>query len=59
MRLALEGRDSLSDIDKSLLVEILKERGRTELEYGQEISFGTVKLVKRVTGNVSVFFGNK
>lgn len=60
MRIAADhhtGVIKLSDLDKSLLLELLREKGREELDYGQEIEVGTVRLVKRVTGSVSVFFG--
>ena len=61
MRIAAEhkngGSTSLSAIDERLLLELLKERGREELDYGQELVIDSVKIVRRVTGNVSVFFG--
>ncbi len=60
MRIAADhhqGVIKLSDLDKSLLLELLREKGREELDYGQEIELETVRLVKRVTGSVSVFFG--
>lgn len=60
MRIAADhhqGIIKLSDLDKSLLLELLREKGREELDYGQEIELETVRLVKRVTGSVSVFFG--
>ncbi|MGD9683493.1 MAG: hypothetical protein AB7W16_20195 [Candidatus Obscuribacterales bacterium] len=55
----MDGKESLSEMDRSLLVEILKERGHKELDYGEELTCGSIRLVKRVTGNVSLFFGNK
>ncbi len=60
MRIAADhknGGSSLSPIDERLLLELLKERGRDELDYGQELIVDRVKIVRRVTGNVSVFFG--
>ncbi|MDZ4835974.1 MAG: hypothetical protein SGJ27_19515 [Candidatus Melainabacteria bacterium] len=61
MRIAADhkngGSTSLSPIDERLLLELLKERGRDELDYGQELIVDRVKIVRRVTGNVSVFFG--
>ncbi|MBK9144389.1 MAG: hypothetical protein IPM23_17985 [Candidatus Melainabacteria bacterium] len=59
MQIAMDGKESLSEMDRSLLVEILKERGHRELDYGEELTCGSIRLVKRVTGNVSLFFGNK
>ena len=60
MRIASDhksGGSSLTPIDERLLLELLKERGRDELDYGQELVVDGVKIVRRVTGNVSVFFG--
>lgn len=60
MRIAKEhknGGGGLTPIDERLLLELLKERGREELDYGQELVIDSVKIVRRVTGNVSVFFG--
>lgn len=51
------GSVNLNSIDHQLLIELLKERGRMELDYGQELVVDSVKIVRRVTGNVSVFFG--
>jgi hypothetical protein len=51
------GSINLSLVDESLLIELLKERGREELDFGQELVVDTVKIVRRVTGNVSIFFG--
>lgn len=62
MRIAAEhktGGKSLTPIDERLLLELLKERGREELDYGQELVVDSVKIIRRVTGNVSVFFGKK
>lgn len=49
----------MSHLEKCLLIETIKEKAFGELDFGEEISTGTVKLVKRVTGNVSIFFGQK
>ncbi len=60
MRVASDFRNGvcqLSNVDKELLVALLKERARKELEYGQELAVDQVKLVRRVTGAVCVFFG--
>ena len=47
---------TLSDNDKGLLLEFLREKGRDELELGQELEHDKVRLVRRVTGAVSIFF---
>ncbi|MBX9691806.1 MAG: hypothetical protein K2Z81_05435 [Cyanobacteria bacterium] len=60
MRVAADFRNGacqLSNVDRELLVALLKERASKELDYGQELSVDQVKLVRRVTGAVSVFFG--
>lgn len=60
MQLALSdknGQLNLSDVDRELLVAMLKQKAFDELDYGQEVVLETIKVVKRVTGNVSVFFG--
>ncbi len=60
MRIAAESKSGsvkLSDIEQQLLLEMLKERGREELDFGQELVVDSVKIVRRVTGNVSIFFG--
>lgn len=46
----------LSDEDKQGLISMLKKKGEEELEYGQEIEYEGVRLVKRVTGALGVFF---
>ncbi len=46
----------LTEEEMRELIEILKERGQTELELGEEINYANVRLVRRVTGVVSVFF---
>lgn len=50
------GKLELSELDKGLLLELLREKGREELEFGQELEHEKVRLVKRVTGAVSIFF---
>lgn len=49
-------RISLSDDEKKQVIALLKIRGAEELEYGQEIEYDTVRLVRRVTGAVGVYF---
>lgn len=46
----------LSDEEKQGLIALLKKRGEEELEYGQEIEHEGVRLVKRVTGALGVYF---
>jgi len=50
------GLITLSDNEKGLLLEFLREKGRDELELGQELEHDKVRLVRRVTGAVSIFF---
>lgn len=51
-------RIELSDAERDLLIGMLKERGRTELEYGEELEIDDVRLVHRVTGAVSIYFNS-
>ena len=46
----------LSQVERDRLFELLKERGRLELEYGEELEIDTVKLIRRVTGAVGIYF---
>jgi hypothetical protein len=50
------GLIQLSETEKGLLLEFLREKGRDELELGQEMEHEKVRLVRRVTGAVSIFF---
>ena len=50
------GNLALSETESELLIAIIKEKAWQELEYGEEMVVDKVKLVKRVTGNVSLFF---
>ncbi len=47
---------SLTDDERLQLVALLKKRAEDELDYGQEIECETVRVVRRVTGAVGVFF---
>lgn len=49
-------RLELSDSEKKDLIAILKQRGQEELEYGQELEIDSVRLLRRVTGAVGVYF---
>ncbi len=42
----------LSQTERDRLFDLLKERGRAEFEYGEELEIDTVKLIRRVTGAV-------
>lgn len=49
-------RITLSEEERKKVIDLLKKKGAEELEYGQEIEFDTVRLVRRVTGAVGVYF---
>jgi len=49
-------RVELAPLEKDLLISTLKERGRAELDFGQEIEFENVRLIRRVTGAVGIYF---
>ena len=49
-------RITLSEDERKQVIALLKQKGAEELEYGQEIEFDTVRLVRRVTGAVGVYF---
>ncbi|PZM85962.1 MAG: hypothetical protein DKT66_00730 [Candidatus Melainabacteria bacterium] len=49
-------RITLSEEERKMVIDLLKKKGAEELEYGQEIEFDTVRLVRRVTGAVGVYF---
>lgn len=49
-------RIQLSDSEKKALIDLLKLRGQEELEYGQEMEVDSVRLLRRVTGAVGVYF---
>jgi hypothetical protein len=46
----------LSDEERDSLKSVLKLRAQAELDYGQEIKSGKARLIRRVTGSVSMFF---
>jgi hypothetical protein len=46
----------LAEDERVLLINLLKEKGASELEYGEEIEVDDVRLVRRVTGAVGVYF---
>lgn len=49
-------RITLSEEERKMVIDLLKKKGAEELEYGQEIEFDAVRLVRRVTGAVGVYF---
>ncbi|MBZ0185823.1 MAG: hypothetical protein K8F91_06175 [Candidatus Obscuribacterales bacterium] len=46
----------LGDADKQMAIDLLKARAKDELEFGQEIAVDKVRLIKRVTGAVGLYF---
>ena len=46
----------LSDEEKENAIAILKSRAIEELDYGEELKVGKVRLIKRVTGAVGLYF---
>ncbi|MBX9938268.1 MAG: hypothetical protein K2Y32_03400 [Candidatus Obscuribacterales bacterium] len=50
------GRLTLTQEEKDRLLDLLRLKGAEELEYGQEVEHEKVRLVRRVTGAVSIFF---
>ncbi len=51
-------RIALSDDDRLELISLLKRRAAVELDYGQELEHETVRLIRRVTGAVGVYFNS-
>jgi hypothetical protein len=51
-------RIELSPEEKAELVAVLKNRAQEELEYGQEMECESVRIVRRVTGAVGVYFNS-
>jgi len=49
-------RVSLTEEERSELVALLKRHAADELDYGQEIECESVRVVRRVTGAVGVYF---
>ncbi len=46
----------LTQGERDQLFSLLKERGRQELEYGEELEIDAIKLIRRVTGAVGIYF---
>ena len=51
-----QNRVTLTDSDKAVLIGLLKQRGADELDYGQEVECENVRLIKRVTGAIGLYF---
>ena len=49
-------RQMLTDTEKKSLIDLLKRRGQEELDYGEEREYDSVRLLRRVTGAVGVYF---
>ncbi|MBY0356691.1 MAG: hypothetical protein K2W82_01710 [Candidatus Obscuribacterales bacterium] len=49
-------RIELSESERKALIDLLKLRGQSELEYGEELEIDSVRLLRRVTGAVGVYF---
>lgn len=49
-------RIELSEPEKKDLIALLKQRGQEELDYGEELEVDSVRLLRRVTGAVGVYF---
>jgi len=50
------GRAPLSEEDKQMAVGMLKTRAEEELDFGEELVHDSIRLIKRVTGAVGVYF---
>lgn len=51
-------RITLSVEDKQLAIGLLKKRAEEELDFGEELVHDSVRLIKRVTGAVGVYFNS-
>jgi hypothetical protein len=61
MKLAADNhhkRIELSPEDRAELIALLKKRAAEELDYGQELEHDAVRLIRRVTGAVGVYFNS-
>ena len=59
MKLAADNhhkRIELSEAERKELIALLKQRGQEELEFGEELEVDSVRLLRRVTGAVGVYF---
>ncbi len=51
-------RLELTDEDRLNLVALLKRRAQEELDLGQEIECENVRVIRRVTGAIGVYFNS-
>ncbi|MBX9692199.1 MAG: hypothetical protein K2Z81_07445 [Cyanobacteria bacterium] len=51
-----EEKIAMTDADRQLAIDLLKSKAADELEYGEEVKVGKVRLVKRVTGAIGLYF---
>jgi hypothetical protein len=61
MKLAADNhhkRIELTDDERCELIALLKRRAAEELDFGQELEHETVRLIRRVTGAVGVYFNS-
>jgi hypothetical protein len=61
MKLAADNhhkRVELSADDRAELIALLKKRAAEELDFGQELEHETVRIIRRVTGAVGVYFNS-
>ncbi|MBK9143014.1 MAG: hypothetical protein KC777_04930 [Cyanobacteria bacterium HKST-UBA02] len=47
---------ALSEDEKQQAIDLLKRRAVEELDFGEELSVDKVRLIKRVTGAVGLYF---
>jgi len=52
-----DGSKPMPEEDCIEIIAMIKSRAQDELDFGEELIVGTARIVKRVTGAVSVFFG--
>lgn len=51
-------RIELSEDERREVIALLKKRAAEELDYGQEIEHDSIRLIRRVTGAVGVYFNS-
>lgn len=50
------GKISISEEEKEEAIAILKKRAERELDYGEELKVDKIRLIRRVTGAVGIYF---
>ena len=50
------GKITISEEEKEKTIALLKIRAESELDYGEEIKVDKVRLIRRVTGAVGLYF---